>query len=1071
MSTPAVGPAERYAQFRDRQANPELASFRDLYDFDFDPFQVAACSALAGGDGVLVAAPTGSGKTVVGEFAVHLALQQGRKCFYTTPIKALSNQKYNDLLKRYDSDTVGLLTGDNAINGSAPIVVMTTEVLRNMLYAGSATLRDLGYVVLDEVHYLADRSRGAVWEEVIIHLPESVRVVALSATVSNAEEFGDWLAQVRGGTEVIVDEHRPVPLWQHMMAGRRLYDLFTDDNRRQVNPDLVRLARREEIRQPSSRPGRGGHRPRRDAPPYRPEIVDRLDAAGLLPAITFIFSRAGCDAAVQQCLQAGLRLTTPSEAEYIESVASRRTSDLPDEDLTVLGYHDWVLALRRGIAAHHAGMLPVFKEVVEELFTEGLVRAVFATETLALGINMPARTVVLEKLDKWNGEAHVALTPGEYTQLTGRAGRRGIDVEGHAVVLWQPGLDPGSVAGLASTRTYPLNSSFRPSYNMAVNLTGRAGRKRASALLESSFAQFQADRGVVGLARRLRRVKEAGDDLARQISCDRGDFLEYAALRRRLTDAERGASKGRASAQRAQARRVLATLRRGDIIRVPSGRRAGFAVVLNPPPAEGGFSPNRADGPLVLTEHGQLKQLSAVDFPVPAEPVEHLRIPGSFSERSPKHRRDLVSSMRSKIAGRDLDYSPRRPRSAGSAKDDEDERTVDSASPGRRSRIRGDGAHGRSASPDGDVGGGRDDGSRNRFASASRDSDPGDDGSRDRSGSNDRDSDPGDDDWRGRAADAGRDLEPVNDIDELRRLLRRHPCHSCPDREQHARVAERYFRQQKEVEDLERQINSRSHVIARTFDRVCAVLDELGYLDGDTVTADGQRLSRLYSELDLVAAECIRRGLWDGLNPAELAACVSVLSFESRKQPDDAEPTRLPKGPVRDVLTEMGRTWAELDQLERRNGVSFLREPDSGFVWAAYRWVRGVKLEDVLDSVPGLTPGDFVRSVKQLIDLLDQIAAAASYDAKGNAAVRAKKRSVTPEDLDLSRTAGAEDLDLSRTAGAEDADGGAEEPTAPAAAGVPSREPAPRQRDVAATARAAIDAMRRGVIAYTNVAV
>ena len=463
-------------------------------------------------------------------------------------------------------------------------------------------------------------------------------------------------------------------------------------------------------------------------------------------------------------------------------------------------------------------MLPVFKEVVEELFADGLVRAVFATETLALGINMPARTVVLEKLDKWNGEAHVALTPGEYTQLTGRAGRRGIDVEGHAVVLWQPGLDPGAVAGLASTRTYPLNSSFRPSYNMAVNLTGRAGRKRASALLESSFAQFQADRGVVGLARRLRRVKEAGDDLARQISCDRGDFLEYAALRRRLTDAERGSSKGRASAQRAQARRVLATLRRGDIIRVPSGRRAGFAVVLNPPPEQGGFSPNRADGPLVLTEHGQLKQLSAIDFPVPAEPVEHLRIPNSFSERSPKHRRDLVSSMRSKIAGRDFGFSPRR-RAAAGGKDDEDERTVDSASTGHESATSGD---------------------------RSRD----------------------------REATDGRDDGPVNDTDELRRQLRRHPCHACPDREQHARFGERYFRQQKEVEDLERQINSRSHVIARTFDRVCAVLDDLGYLDGDTVTPDGQRLSRLYSELDLVAAECIRRGLWDGLNPAELAACV-----------------------------------------------------------------------------------------------------------------------------------------------------------------------------------------------------
>src|SRR5580700_5051471 len=534
----------------DHDDRPGLASFRSLYEFEFDDFQVAACDALESGHGVLVAAPTGSGKTVVGEFAVHLALAEGRKCFYTTPIKALSNQKYADLVRRYSAASVGLLTGDNSINGEAPVVVMTTEVLRNMLYAGSLTLGGLGYVVLDEVHYLADRLRGAVWEEVIIQLPESVQVVALSATVSNAEEFGDWLRQVRGGTSVIVDETRPVPLWQHMLAGRRLFDLFATNGA--VNPELRRLAQRDlrGSRPPRGRPGAGrsSHRPAAFRPPRRPDVIERLDAEGLLPAITFIFSRAGCDAAVQQCLQAGLRLTTPSEAEYIETVASRRTGDLPEEDLAILGYHDWVLALRRGIAAHHAGMLPVFKEVVEELFTAGLVKAVFATETLALGINMPARTVVLEKLDKWNGEAHVALTPGEYTQLTGRAGRRGIDVEGHAVVLWQPGLDPGTVAGLAGTRTYPLNSSFRPSYNMAVNLTAQVGRTRAAALLESSFAQFQADRGVVGLARRLRRLKEQADDLARHVTCDRGDFMEYAELRRRLTDAERGQSKGRASA-------------------------------------------------------------------------------------------------------------------------------------------------------------------------------------------------------------------------------------------------------------------------------------------------------------------------------------------------------------------------------------------------------------------------------------------------------------------------------------------------------------------------------------------
>src|SRR5487761_1772200 len=280
MSTPAVSPAEQYARFRERQAAPEFTSFRELYDFEFDQFQVAACGALTAGDGVLVAAPTGSGKTVVGEYAVLLALQQGRKCFYTTPIKALSNQKYIDLVRRYDTGTVGLLTGDNSINGDAPVVVMTTEVLRNMLYTGSSTLAGLGYVVLDEVHYLADSSRGAVWEEVIIHLPESVRVAALSATVSNAEEFGEWLDQVRGGTAVIVDEHRPVPLWQHMLAGNRLYDLFVaSGGEPRVSPELIRLAQREEwaARKAPGRPGRGqarapGHRPRRFAVPRRPEV-------------------------------------------------------------------------------------------------------------------------------------------------------------------------------------------------------------------------------------------------------------------------------------------------------------------------------------------------------------------------------------------------------------------------------------------------------------------------------------------------------------------------------------------------------------------------------------------------------------------------------------------------------------------------------------------------------------------------------------------------------------------------------------------------------------------------------
>ncbi|MDQ1646941.1 MAG: ATP-dependent helicase HelY, partial [Cryptosporangiaceae bacterium] len=640
-------PAERYSAARRRAAHPALADFTGEFEFALDEFQLQACRALEDGSGVLVCAPTGAGKTVVGEFAVHLALRQDRKCFYTTPIKALSNQKYNDLVRRYGAANVGLLTGDNAINGDAPVVVMTTEVLRNMLYASSATLAGLGYVVMDEVHYLADRFRGAVWEEVIIHLPESVALVSLSATVSNAEEFADWLVTVRGHTEVVVSEHRPVPLWQHMIVGKRMYDLFASKDsaaQRDVDPELLRETR-EQVRRLEPLRGRGrGGRPR--GLPNRPDVIERLDRDGLLPAITFIFSRAGCDAAVLQCIRAGLRLTSPAEREEIRAIAEQRTNDLSAEDLQVLGYWEWLDGLMRGLAAHHAGMLPVFKEVVEELFVRGLVKAVFATETLALGINMPARSVVLERLVKYNGEAHADITPGEYTQLTGRAGRRGIDIEGHAVVVWSPEIDPRHVAGLASTRTYPLRSSFRPSYNMAVNLVATVGRERARELLETSFAQFQADRAVVGLARQVQRNEEALEGYREAMHCELGDFGEYAALRRALSDREAELARRGAANRKAQAAAALEALKVGDVIEVPSGRRAGLAIVLDP-----GFN-GSFDGPrpTVLTADRQVRKLTAADFPVPVKALDTVRVPRNFNPRNPQARRDLASTLRSSKA-------------------------------------------------------------------------------------------------------------------------------------------------------------------------------------------------------------------------------------------------------------------------------------------------------------------------------------------------------------------------------------------------------------------------------------
>ena len=902
-------PAERYAEWqaaKSQERSTGLAAatslveeFRLRYPFPLDEFQVQACHALARGDSVLVAAPTGSGKTVVGEFAVDLALRHGRKCFYTTPIKALSNQKFRDLVDRHGERAVGLLTGDNSINSEAPIVVMTTEVLRNMLYAGSATLNDLAYVVMDEVHYLADRFRGAVWEEVIIHLPESVTLAALSATVSNAEEFGAWIETVRGRTDVIVSEHRPVPLWQQVMVNRQLYDLFADDQHRAVNPDLQRFARDEERlrRLRDHRPKRGQRRARPPGVPSRRDVVETLSHRDLLPAIFFVFSRAGCDAAVRQLLQSGVRLNDGERAAEIRQFVEERTANLSDDDLRVLEYDDFIEGLRRGFAAHHAGLLPVFKEIVEDLFAAGLVMCVFATETLALGVNMPARTVVIEKLSKWNGETHADITPAEYTQLTGRAGRRGIDVEGDAVVLWQPGFDPQSLAGLASTRTYPLRSSFRPTYNMAVNLVRQLGRHTAREVLETSFAQFQADRAVVGLAKQLRKNEEGLKGYHEAMSCHLGDFVEYAALRRALSDREKTLTREGTTSRRAEVARTVETLKPGDVVRLPGGGRRGSRIgVVVERDTRGGFQNAR---PVILTEDRQVRKFAASDFADPPEPFERLPLPKGFRARDTQARRLLAGRLREIEA-------PTRG--------------------GKRSR-----------------------------------------------GTND---------------DAA--------LLDLRAQLKAHPCHRCPDREDHARWAERWHRLHRETKQLQKRVDDRTGSIARTFDRVVAVLEEINYLDGDTVTSDGERLTRLYTEMDLVAAEALRLKLWHGLNPAELSAAVSVLVFEARRDPTG--PPKLPGGAASTAIEETMRLADDLAVLERHHRVSVMREPDAGFSWAAYRWASGHRLEAVLSDTD-LAAGDFVRWCKQLIDLLGQVATATAGDDDGisataRSAVSALRRGV-----------------------------------------------------------------------------
>jgi superfamily II RNA helicase len=470
--------------------------FVRAHGFALDTFQVEALDLLDAKRSVLVVAPTGSGKTLVAEYAVAQALEAGQRAIYTTPLKALSNQKYGDLVSTYGPERVGLLTGDVSLRADADVVVMTTEVLRNMIYAQASGLSRLACVILDEVHYLEDRYRGAVWEEIILSAPPQVVLVCLSATVSNPQELAGWIHKVRGDTGVVIERHRPVEL-ENLFVVRdpttsqiKLLPTFVGNrpNPRALAAD-ARARRVARLRPAHAGTSRKEGRDR-SFRPTRPEVIERFAAEDLLPAIYFVFSRAGCDDAVRQCLDAGVHLTTPAQQQQIRSIARAHIEDLDEADLLALGHGRFLSALEAGIASHHAGLVPPFRETVEELFARALVKVVFATETLALGINMPARSVVIESLSKFSGAGHVDLTAGEYQQLTGRAGRRGIDPVGYGAVVWSPFHTFEEVALLAGAPSAPLRSSFRPTYNMAVNLVRRYDRSGAYRLVRSSFAQY-----------------------------------------------------------------------------------------------------------------------------------------------------------------------------------------------------------------------------------------------------------------------------------------------------------------------------------------------------------------------------------------------------------------------------------------------------------------------------------------------------------------------------------------------------------------------------------------------------
>lgn len=879
--------AEKMAAFR-REMNLQrvgLCGFVGALPFSLDAFQVQALEHVARGENVLVCAPTASGKTVVGEGAAFMALHSGRRAFYTTPLKALSNQKFRDFQKTYGDERVGLLTGDTSINPEAEIVVMTTEVLRNMIYAGSS-ITGLDAVVLDEVHCLADRVRGPVWEEILIGLPDFVTVVALSATISNAGEFGRWIREIRSSCEIVTSEIRPVPLYQHMLVGNSLCDLYSDGSSSAtgalgyINPDLEKAIERTKSYRNSFVADRRRHLEKTRRPPTkfsRVRVLRELEKQNLLPAIEFVFSRAGCDEAVAEIVKSDLTLTTPAEQEEIFAETERILLAIPFADHNALHLEQWRLGLERGVAAHHAGMLPILKESIERLFAAGLLKIVYATETLALGVNMPARTVVVESLEKWNGTALVRLQPGEFTQLTGRAGRRGIDVEGHAVTLHRGVVNPEELAQLAASPPRPLTSAFRPNYNMAVNLLAHAPLDLAISTLESSFAQFQADESVVGLSAQLRKARQEAEAAAKDVSCSQGAASEYFEIRAELATLEKKLRKERLHSQQQQYLRSLTKLQRGQIISFKLGKRQQSAVVVSAAPKGRAVAETSI---WVVLATGKGMHLDAHDSVTNLQVIGFTQVPKKGMRRK-SERQQLAAEIRA-VGNfpKALEKSKRK-------------QSVEEA------RLR-------------------------------------------------------------------------QQISSLEQKMRAHPVHRCPRREEHALYSTRWMKKMREANNLAQRIEQRTSSIAHEFRLVCQILTDLGYLAESQPTKRGVALRKIFGERDLLIAECIVENAWGELNAPEFAAILSSVVYEPRNEVLADPQDILPTANLRSAWLHTKEIFGRIHAREMQAGLERVPEPCGDLMVAVYKWAKGATLSDILLGV-GISGGDFVRWIRQVVDLLEQL--------------------------------------------------------------------------------------------------
>ena len=898
------------------------AAFRATYPFPLDPFQEEAIDVLTRGESVMVAAPTGTGKTVVAEYAVFDAMARQGRVLYTTPIKALSNQKYRDLHARY-GDAVGLLTGDVTLNPRAPVLVMTTEVVRNMLIQAPWEMDTVDVIVFDEIHFLADPERGTTWEEAIILCPEHIQLVCLSATVSNAPEIAAWIGRTHRPIHLITHAERAVPLALYYYLDGALH-LVIDRAGRQVAdfPETGGEARRYWR-------GQTWEEDALDLPPERAEptpteIVFALSRHDLLPAIYFQFSRKECEVWAQHLAAAGTEFVAPAAGAWIEAVIAAHLAPMTEADRQLGQVAQVTRLVRRGIGVHHAGLLPVLKQLVETLFTSGHLRVVYATDTLALGVNMPARTCVIGRMSKYDGRRRRPLIPNEFQQMSGRAGRRGMDTIGHVVVPYSPQLSFAEMLRIATGDLHPVRSAFTVRYNTVLNLWDPPQGERVRQLLGESLLQYQTNRRVrdseldlMALDERLANIPrgcllgyEGGDDL----------LEEYRSLARALRSAQTQERRAREDEERGQRiaddrpwkeptrhvlRQVFRTLPVGAMIHV---RERGWGLYLGRPVETERASIGRflfgltEDGaPLAVHDVAEYRQIDHLPAPQAAIAVPEtlLIVPEDAAEVASLLPAAEWARLRAAIrdlALPDLDGWLAEYRAARLAVQREE---LDAARAVTRT------AH-----------------------------------------------------------------------DAVRRLsahVARHVCDACPVRDEHRQnlgLQERLGRERQAVAERVAHDALADDAQTRNLIRgIAAVLHQFGFLHRGYTTPKADLLADIFDTNGLLIAEMVDRGWLDALAPEDLAEVFAWFAYDRDARFENTFDLPRHLTAIREWLNDL--THALL-VAERRAGLSITTGYHPLFYGALRAWCRGAAMDRVVEKI-GLSEGDVVLSFTKCLDIMRQV--------------------------------------------------------------------------------------------------